>query len=84
MYFKYNKSDFKSGIITNLGFTGGYTYQKLRNDGTYARDLNDPVKSVTNKGFYKDTGVLISFFGRANMTFVDKYLLTVTARREAS
>jgi len=84
LYFKYNKSDFKSGIITNLGFTGGYTYQKLRNDGTYARDLNDPVKSVTNKGFYKDTGVLISFFGRANMTFVDKYLLTVTARREAS
>ncbi len=36
------------------------------------------------KVFTKIQGVLISFFGRANMTFVDKYLLTITARREAS
>ena len=39
--------------------------------------LNDQLKRFP-KGLDKNYGCLISFFGRACMTFVDKYLLTIT------
>lgn len=82
LYLKYGKNDFKSGVISDLGFTGGYSYQSFKNTGDASTNLNNPAtKSFT---YYRDKGVLISFFGRANVSFVDKYLLTATVRHEAS
>ncbi|MPT32260.1 MAG: SusC/RagA family TonB-linked outer membrane protein [Chryseobacterium sp.] len=82
LYLKYSKSDFNSGIISDLGFTGGYSYQSFRNAGDSSKYLYDP--SQYSYSYYRDKGVLVSFFGRGNISFVDKYLLTLTVRHEAS
>ena len=81
-YFKYFRN-FDSGVLTNLGVTAGYNYQKFVETGHSYTNLNDPDLYSYN-WWGPTTGVMLGFFGRANLTFVDKYLLTVTARREAT
>lgn len=77
-YLTYNK-DFDS-FSTEL--TAGYSYQRFTNNGKNGRNITDPL-SVDD--FYTDPDVvLIGFFGRANFTFSDKYLLTLTYRRDGT
>ncbi len=77
-YLTYNK-EFDS-FRTEL--TAGYSYQKFTNGGKNGRNIKDDL-SVDD--FYTDPDVvLIGFFGRANLTFLDKYLLTFTYRRDGS
>jgi len=77
-YLNYNKefNNFKTDI------TAGYSYQKFTNSGVNGANLRDP------KGFadaYNPTDVvLIGFFGRANFTFLEKYLLTLSYRRDGT
>ena len=62
--------------------TAGYSYQKFENSGKNGRNTTDP-QSVDD--IYADPDVvLIGFFGRANVSFLDKYLLTVTYRRDGT
>ena len=62
--------------------TAGYSYQKFENSGKNGRNTTDP-QSVDD--IYADPDVvLIGFFGRANVSFLDKYLLTLTYRRDGT
>ncbi|NAS12299.1 SusC/RagA family TonB-linked outer membrane protein [Poritiphilus flavus] len=81
VYLKYAKEFEK--INSRLDFTAGYSYQNfyedrmsvdLRGDG-----VGDPL--VINTILESN---LQSFFGRFNYTFKDRYLLTLTYRRDGS
>jgi iron complex outermembrane receptor protein len=71
-----------------LDLTGGYSYQKF-NVGT-EDNSGDILKHAVNseveipRHIIYTPKVLISFFGRANLSFYDKYLLTLTVRNDQS
>ena len=83
-YLKYNKS------ISNLklDLTGGYSYQKFNVGTEY--NSGDVIKHAINKDIEIPVNkiytpkVLISYFGRANLSLYDKYLLTLTLRNDYS
>ena len=77
-YLNYNKT-FNS-IKTDV--TAGYSYQKFKNNGFNGSNLRDP-NGVSDSYAATDV-VLIGFFGRANFTFLDKYLLTLSYRRDGT
>lgn len=74
--------------------TGGYTYENSRGDypSFYAEKLSTnllgangvPGATVQQSYLFVDESKLISFFGRANYTLSDKYLLTASVRRDGS
>jgi TonB-linked SusC/RagA family outer membrane protein len=83
-YLNYNKT------FNDLVFdaTAGYSYQKWDSDKYMTGNTNDPNLATGPTGFPRleipfDT-VLIGFFGRTNFTYKDKYLLTLTYRRDGS
>lgn len=79
-YLAYNKS-FEN---FNLDVTGGYSYQRFENSGQRGFEATDPNPN-NERIFYVDTPLtLIAFFGRANLSFKDKYLFTLTMRREGT
>jgi len=62
--------------------TGGYSYQKFEREQFFEGNVLDPISepdvySVPDR-------VLISYFGRTNFSIKDKYLLTLTMRRDGS
>ncbi len=69
---------------TDLDVTGGYSYQKFESNQFISGELlddNPDTEPILNA----DTDLaLIGFFGRANLSFSDKYLLTVSYRRDGS
>ena len=68
----------------NLDVTGGYSYQNFRvedfNTGELRGD-NDSNQAI--RAFDPDL-VLVAFFGRANFSVNDKYLLTLSYRRDGT
>jgi TonB-dependent starch-binding outer membrane protein SusC len=77
-----------------LELTGGYSYQQshaeypeLRERGLTSNLLGDngipPATNVTNTKFVTDFK-LISFFGRANYNINDRYMASVSVRRDGS
>ncbi|HEY8917335.1 MAG TPA: SusC/RagA family TonB-linked outer membrane protein, partial [Chitinophaga sp.] len=82
-YLNYAK-DLKS-ISSRIDVTGGYSYQDfIRSEPTYA-DLNAKGDTINAAGVpFKTQNTLVSFFGRLNYTLLDRYLLTVTVRRDGS
>ena len=74
--------------------TGGYTYENSRGDypSFYAEKLSTnllglngvPGATVQQSYLTVDESKLISFFGRANFTFRDRYLMTASIRRDGS
>jgi TonB-dependent starch-binding outer membrane protein SusC len=61
---------------------GGYEYQDFIREGTNLdKSQRGEVKADTR---YKTQNTLVSFFGRANYGFQNKYLLTATLRRDGS
>ncbi|GHV56689.1 SusC/RagA family TonB-linked outer membrane protein [Bacteroidia bacterium] len=84
-YLNYNKS---LSDAFRLDLTGGYSYQKF-NIGT--EDISgDVLKHAVNpeieipRHMIYTPKVLISFFGRANFSFYDRYLFTLTLRNDHS
>jgi iron complex outermembrane receptor protein len=77
-YLNYNKT-FKD-VKTDI--TAGYSYQKFKNSGFNGANLRDP-NGISDSYAATDV-VLIGFFGRANFTFLDKYLLTLSYRRDGT
>lgn len=85
-YLNYNKTiDF-----FKMDLTGGYSYQKYQ-IGTehYSGDLrqfeaNPSLEEEFKHDLIYTPKVLISFFGRANLSFYEKYLLTLTLRNDHS
>ncbi|MBK7872779.1 MAG: SusC/RagA family TonB-linked outer membrane protein [Saprospiraceae bacterium] len=90
-YLNYNRS---FGSDHRLDFTAGYSYQNFYNEYPSFRafDLTTDIFGSNSTApateFEAFNSVvenrLISFFGRANYSFQDKYLLTVTVRRDGS
>ncbi|GGD19849.1 SusC/RagA family TonB-linked outer membrane protein [Flavobacterium orientale] len=77
-YFIYNKK------FGNLDFEGtaGYSYQKFENSGQAGFEATDPTDE---RRYYVDTDVvLLGYFGRANFNLHDKYLLTLSYRRDGT
>jgi TonB-linked SusC/RagA family outer membrane protein len=78
-YLVYNKT------ISNLKLeaTGGYSYQKFERERYETFNQLNPGEQDPDTTKYGDV-VLVSFFGRTNLNFYDKYLLTLTYRRDGT
>lgn len=83
-YFNYNK-DIKS-IQSRIEATAGYEYQNYLttnyNFGDYTTD--GTVISTPIYPFDKPENSIVSFLGRLNYTFMNKYVLTGSIRRDGS
>ncbi|MDO9138614.1 MAG: SusC/RagA family TonB-linked outer membrane protein, partial [Lutibacter sp.] len=77
-YLAYNK---KSENV-NIEVTGGYSYQKFEGEDFNSGNTIDPT-SESDVNTHPDV-VLIGFFGRTNLSFMDKYLLTLSYRRDGT
>lgn len=80
-YLAYNQAvnDF------NFDLTTGYSYQRFETSKFETGNILNPDLASTFPETTMDTDVvLIGFFGRANVNFKDKYLLTMSYRRDGS
>ncbi|CAL2101103.1 SusC/RagA family TonB-dependent receptor precursor [Tenacibaculum sp. 190130A14a] len=76
--------NYKNNLTENIigDFTAGYSYQKFTNEGFNSGNRRDP--NSESDPYTDDPIVLIGFFGRANLTFWDKYLVTLNYRRDGT
>lgn len=74
-------NDFES-ISSSMDFMAGYSYQNFINKGFDISNIQDP--NLTETFDYYNELNLQSFFGRLKWTLMDKYLFTVTYRRDGS
>nr|WP_315200173.1 SusC/RagA family TonB-linked outer membrane protein [uncultured Flavobacterium sp.] len=80
-YLAYNKkvNEF------NFDVTTGYSYQRFESNKFETGNILNPDLPSTFPETTIDTDVvLVGFFGRANVNFKDKYLLTLSYRRDGS
>jgi iron complex outermembrane receptor protein len=77
-YFVYAKGlkDF------NFDLTAGYSYQKFEGFGFTTRNLNNP--DDLPQSFVNDDIVYVGFIGRTNLSYKNKYYLTVSYRRDGT
>lgn len=84
LYLNYAKEI--ESIASRVDLTAGYSYQDFETEnpayGTRFPERADSVGTLPLPSFYPSR--LISFFGRANYTFQDRYVLTATLRRDGS
>jgi iron complex outermembrane receptor protein len=79
-YLNYKKN--LKSIQSVIDVTGGYSFSDFY---TFGNSINSDYNQTQTKSFpYKTDYKLISFFGRANYTFKDKYELTVTLRDDGT
>ncbi|SNR53370.1 iron complex outermembrane recepter protein [Lutibacter agarilyticus] len=69
-------------IDSSLDVMAGYSYQNFENKGSSVSDIQDPT--ITQFFDFYNVLNLQSFFGRLKYGFADKYLLTLTYRRDGS
>lgn len=81
MYFNYN-TDLAS-IDSRIDATAGYSWQHFWRQGTtYETNIAESI--VNQDTDYETESFLVSFFGRVNYVFKEKYLLTATVRQDGS
>ena len=81
LYLNYNKK--VESINTQIDLTGGYSYQDFRDNGN-GSSFNFE-NNVTVAGVPVPSRVnLQSFFARTNISIADKYLLTLSYRRDGT
>jgi iron complex outermembrane receptor protein len=81
LYLNYNKK--VESINTQIDLTGGYSYQDFRDNGN-GSSFNFE-NNVTVAGVPVPSRVnLQSFFARSNISIADKYLLTLSYRRDGT
>jgi TonB-linked SusC/RagA family outer membrane protein len=82
-YLNYAK-EIKS-IHSRVDATAGYSYQDVLREAPAAADYNVAHTNIWQPGTPDSSELtLISFYGRLNYTFRDKYLLTATLRDDGS
>lgn len=83
-YMNYNQ-EFPS-IESTIDFTGGYSWEHHYEKGsTYETNFNRSDTLVVDQDTdYETEHYIVSFFGRLNYTFKDKYLLTATLRQDGT
>ncbi len=80
--FEFYLNYVKSIGMHKIDVMGGYSYQDFLRDNT---DLDKNIAgTVYNNTYYKTQNTLVSFYGRANYSLNDKYLLTFTLRNDGS
>ena len=84
-YLVYNKTFGK----TVFDATAGYSYQKFESGTFVTGNTLDPNLATAGLGGFPQTRfktpvVLLGFFGRTNINYNDKYLLTLSYRRDGS
>ena len=67
-----------------LDITAGYSYQKFNSSRFNTNELLDDGTDSEPITFTYPEHVLIGYFGRTNLKFKDKYLLTLTYRRDGT
>ncbi len=86
-YLNYTK-DLPS-IESNIDFMAGYSWQHFwRRGSAVETNIRNNIGGVAFRlvedSFYATESYLISFFGRLNYSFKDKYLITATLRNDGS
>ncbi len=94
-YLNYNKTFDK--IHSDLDVTAGYSWQHFKNKGHNASKVDSAIASAEDESlrqyagyqyaptyFYAREYQLLSFFGRVNYTFMNRYMLTATVRRDGT
>ena len=91
-YLNYNKEFEK--IYSQLDVTAGYSWQRFHNhryDRTYVYEVGNPendkyldTQAYPTEVKYHYNLQLLSFFGRINYYFKDRYLLTATVRADGT
>jgi iron complex outermembrane receptor protein len=72
-------------IHSKFDLTAGYSYQDWVLSNPTFPALNAAFDTITPAGIpFKTQHTLISFYGRLNYTFLDRYLLTATLRDDGS
>ena len=80
------------GLVKRFEIQGGYSYQNFKNDGNkvlYRYNTDTNIREITpnpdnpNNRYYNVLN-LQSFFGRSNINVLDKYLITLSVRADAS
>lgn len=79
-YLNYKKE--LTSINSTVDFMTGYSYQNFKNEGFSVSNLQDP--SISQTFDYFNELNLQSFFGRLKYSYDNKYLLTLTYRRDGS
>lgn len=85
LYLKYSKE--LTSIRTRIDVTGGYSYQDFREEypEVLRQDFSTDPAGATQQVFNTiEKNRLISFYGRVNLSYADKLLLTATLRRDGS
>jgi iron complex outermembrane receptor protein len=90
-YVQYSK-DLEESFINKFDVQAGYSYQNFKNDGNQDRyqyntttGLREIVVNANNpNNRYYNVLNLQSFFGRSNIDFAGKYLLTLSFRADGS
>ena len=77
-YLNYTKD--LSAISSRIDVTGGYAYQDFLRDESNA----NYIKKENETAPFKTQNTLVSFFSRLNYTFLNRYILTATIRRDGS
>lgn len=82
------------GQRADVDFTGGYTYEDSESEFPFfeARGLafdffeTDAIPTAQQErtSMWAEGSKLISFFGRSNISFLDRYMLTLSVRRDGS
>ena len=81
-YLAYAK-DLKE-INSRFDILAGYSWQRFYNQTTDAKYSNEFTKMFGNPNLFKTESYLVSFYGRLNYTFMDRYLLTFTLRDDGT
>lgn len=91
--FYLNYNHYFESIKSSVDVTAGYSWQKFHNkrrEYTYVNRVMDPANEIYLGMQGRPTSInidplqLVSFFGRANFVFLDKYLVTATVRRDGT
>ena len=84
--FYLNYNDDLASIDSELDLTAGYSWEHHYSRGSeYATNFNRSDTLVVDQDTdYETEHYIISFFGRLNYTFKDKYLLTATLRQDGT
>lgn len=75
-YLNYNRTTGSHKFDVTAGYGWQHFYREGRN--------TDSNEVITTMNQYRNENFLVSFFGRLNYTFKDKYLLTATLREDGS
>lgn len=82
IYGNYNK-DFEA-IKSSIDVTVGYDYQWWKKYSPYYESYNEAGEVKSTSAATDERHTLLSYYGRLNYTFDNRYLLTATFRRDGS